>query len=207
MQKLTMSNCEKFLKNGDLTKPFLDDDYVNEKVMTDFNAKKKVNKNYTKIESLYHWINHNVKYAKGENDFIARNKFQRNAKEIWESKKATGCTDYALVFSTFARQIGIATTLLHTAEYNWCLRLKNGGDYKVHYGHSFCECFYQGKWILVDPTCRKIEFEYNPEKIELTYTVGENSIFIPYFRGLDLGSRQSVKEHNDLMEKCCLSLL
>lgn len=205
MRKLNTTNdVVKYLNHGEMTKPFLDDDYVLKKVMCDYETKKKMGMPCSKIESLYLWIAHNVKSVK--NDPISDYKFQRTAKEIWESKVATGCTDYAMLFCTFARQIGISTTLLHTAELNWLERLKDGQRGGTNIGHSFCECFYEGKWILVDPTAREIEYEYNPEYIELSYKLGGNDTFIPYLRGHDLGEAQTVKEHNEKMDEMCLNL-
>ena len=117
----------------------------------------------------------------------------RTAQEIWESKKASGCTDYAILYATFARTLGVPTTLLHTAEYDWLQKLKNGEDSTMHFGHSFCECYFGDKWVLVDPTCKHIERNYNPKKLELSYKVGGKSVFIPYFRGLDLGENKMLK--------------
>lgn len=146
------------------------------------------------------------KYAKDDPEFIKNQKFQRNAKEIFESNKLTGFTDYAIVFAIFARQLGIPTTFLHTAEFNWCKKLKSGERFNSNIGHSFYECFYEGKWVLVDPTFRKIEWEYNSNLLTLSYKVGGNKNFIPYFRDLDLGKRQNIKQHNDEMNRECMSL-
>lgn len=207
MEELNKStDVEFYLNSGVLTQPFLDEEYVYEKVMKDYNAKLEKNGQASKIESLQYWIKKNVKYS-DDKKFRDKWKFGRTAKEIWESKLATGCTDYAILFATFARQIGIPTTLLHTAEYNWLLRLKNNEDFNIHYGHSFCECYIDGKWILVDPTCCTTQSEYNADKLILDYKVGDSNLYIPYFRGLDLGTKQSTKEHNDLMDKECRDLI
>lgn len=203
MKFLKSLDANKYLFGGNLTQPFLDDDFVLNKVMSDYEAKIKTNPNTTKLHSLMAWIHHNVKSAKGDRDFINRNKFQRTSQEIWQSKIITGCTDYAMLFATFARQIGIATTFLHTAEKNWLERLKNGDKSEIYYGHSFCECFYENKWVLVDPTYNKIQYNYNPKLLELNYKVGEYSVFVPYFRGLDLGEKQTLKQHNDKMDELC----
>lgn len=201
MERLTVEEKEIYLKNGSLTKSFLSDEYVVSKVMCDYNAKTSKGVKITVIESLYNWIATHVKI--GNKEFNNKFKFRRTAVEIWDSKTATGCTDYATLFATFARQIGIPTTILHTAEENWIKRLQQNQDYNLHYGHSFCECFYNGKWILVDPTCRKIEWEYNPERLQLSYKVGGNSTFIPYKRCLDLGKRQTISQHNKIMDESC----
>lgn len=205
INNLTKKDCETFKKAGVLTQPFLNDKIIEEKVLFDYNQKIKNNPKYTKLESLFYWINHKVKYSE-DKEFRSANKFQRTAKEIWESGYATGCTDYAILFCTFARQLNIPTTFLQTAEYNWLNKLKSGESLNVNYGHAFCECFYNDEWILVDPTSRKIQFNYSCKKIELNYNVGGNNIFIPYYRGLDFGKIQSIKEHNDNMNNVCSSL-
>ena len=199
------TDVNKYLQAGKLTQPFLDTDYVMDRVMRDYNARLTQTHNANMLESLYLWIDHNVEYCK-DKDFCAKYKFQRTAKEIWESKKMTGCTDYCLLFATFARQIGIPTTFLHTAEKNWVKRLKDNEDYKVHYGHSFCECFYNNRWVLVDPTAKRIQTNYSLTPIILDYKVAQNNEFIPYVRDLDLNKKQSVKEHNEIMENSCLEL-
>ena len=196
---------DKYIGYGKLTKPFLPDDFVLKKVLSDFYSMRKNGQEASLIVSLYKWIHHNVRYAQ-DADFREKNRFQRTAQEVWESKLATGCTDYAILFATFARQIGLPTTFLHTAENGWVENLKAGDKLNKHIGHSFCECYYEGKWVLVDPTIRKVENEYNPQKIVLSYNVGKHNIYVPYFRGLDLDDRQSTREHNKFMEEACLDL-
>lgn len=204
MRDLNENDKSKFLQHGNLTKPFLQDDFVLSQVMRDFDAKVKKGIENTLLESLFNWINYKVKFA--DEKFREKNRFKRTAQEIWESGLTTGCTDYAILFATFARQIGIPATFLHTAEEGWLNKLLNHEKCDIHYGHSFCECFYDGKWVLVDPTYRRIEKCYNPEKLELSYNVGPGNVYIPYFRGLDLCKRQSTQEHNHLMDKICSDL-
>lgn len=204
METLTMQEGEEYLKNGNLTQPFLPYSYVMSKVVKDYNAKIKRGQKTTMLECLCNLILKHIKTGKKE--FNDKYRFCRNAKEIWKSKTATGCTDYAILFATFARQIDIPTTILHTAEEGWVKKLQQNQDYNHHYGHSFCECFYNNRWVLVDPTCGKIELNYNPEKLQLSYEVGGNSTFIPYLRCLDLGERQTTKEHNKIMDESCRDL-
>lgn len=201
MDALANRDIENFLKEGFLTKSFLGNEFVKRKVDLDFNNKIINNPNYIKIESLYHWINHNIKFSKDEN-FVSKNKFQRNAQEIWESGFAVGCSDYAILFATFARQLGWATTILATAEINWFKDFLNGKNYH-HAGHYFCECYYDGKWVLVDPTCKKFEKEYSLNILNLSYDIHNSKLYVPYLRCLDLGKRQTIKEHNLEMDIMC----
>ncbi len=151
--------------------------------------------------SLCYWIHYNVKDSKEK--AVQDLKFVRSSKEIWESKKASGCTDFAILYATFARTLGIPTTILYTAEYEWVKRLKNGEDTAEHFEHSFCESYFCGKWVLVDPTCSFITENYNPNRLELTYKVGDKNVFIPYYRGIDLEKNQNVKIHNKKMDELC----
>ena len=201
METLNVKDIEKYLESGFLTKTFLDDKLIKRNVDLDFNAKIINNSSYTKIESLFHWINHIIKFSK-DGVFVINNKFQRTAQEIWESGFAVGCSDYAILFATFARQLGWSTTILATAEINW-LKDLHGGKNSRHSGHYFCECFYDKKWVLVDPTCKKIQKEYSLDIINLSYDIHSSKQFVPYLRCLDLGKKQTIKEHNIEMDKIC----
>ena len=201
MEHLKGYDTKTYLQNGFLTKPFLDDEYVLKKVNLDYNSKVEKNPNYTKIESLYLWINHVIKFS-GDENFVEKSKFQRTAQEIWESGLAVGCSDYAILFATFARQLGWPTTILATAEIEWFKKLQSGKNMH-HSGHYFCECYFNGRWLLVDPTCRRIEKLYSTEVINLSYTIHNSNQFIPYLRCRDLGKKQTINQHNLEMDVLC----
>lgn len=206
MEKLNKSfDTEKYLKEGALTKPFLSGVIVKEKVFMDFDNKKVSGQQASVLTSLASWILHNIKPATDEK-FVQTNKFNRTAEEIWKSGLATGCTDYCTVFATLARQLKIPTTFLHAAEYNWLMKLNAGESFQKNVGHSFCECYCDGKWVLVDPTCGKVIENYNQNIISLPYQVGDSMKFVPYYRALDLGGKQTIKDHNQDMNKKCKNL-
>lgn len=198
LERLSSSDRNTYLTNGILTQPFLDVQFV----ISQINRDKKFHQNSNIIESLMRWINHEIPFTFNKN-LKNEYKFKRNAKEIWESGFCTGCTDRTILFSTFARQLNIPTTLLHTAEKSWLKKCKNGEKPTVYCGHSFCECFFENKWILVDPTSEKIEYNYDCNNIHLSYKISSSCDFISYFRGLDLGKRQTTKEHNNEMDMLC----
>ena len=54
------TDIEKFLQFGNLTQPFLEAEYVLDKVICDYNAKMKLNGQANKLESLFLWIDKNV---------------------------------------------------------------------------------------------------------------------------------------------------
>ena len=199
MKNLEISDAKEYLNFGNLTQPFLEKSYIEEMVMRDYNACKRDDN--TIFKSLAKWIHHRLRYAKTCKEKNC--KFSRTAKEIWESGFTTGCTDMGLVFATMARQLGYPTTILHTAEENWIKRLQAGEDYAMHYGHTFCEVFFNERWILVDPTASKVVYDYNPNKIHLPYDLGGNSVFVPYKRCIDFEKPQTIKEHNKLMDEFC----
>ena len=98
--------------------------------------------------------------------------------------------------------MGYPTTILATAEINWLKDLHNGKN-SFHSGHYFCECYYNGKWLLVDPTCKKIEKNYSLNLLKLSYDIQNNNLYVPYLRCIYLGKRQTIKEHNEEMDKIC----
>ncbi len=202
MERLSEKDIPLFLESGQLTTPFLKNEYVADMVLRDYIARLKMGKEASILSSLYNWIATKVEYC-DDQEFQLKNKFKRSSKEIWESKLATGCTDYALLFATFARQIGLPCTILHTAEEEWVLNLHNGKGFDFYKGHTFCECYYEEKWVLVDPTVRKVIKSYNQNKIELDYLVGGSNKFIPYSRALDLEGMLGLQAHNSDMEERC----
>lgn len=205
MNSLNENDVEKYLKFGCLTQPFLDSKFVLEKVMIDYELKLQEIGTANEIESLMRWIKFKIKLTKDE-QLERKYKFLRTAKEIWESGFATGCTDYAILFATFARQINIPTTFLHTLEYNSIKQIQKGEKIIMHRGHSFCECYFNNEWILVDPTFGKIERLYNCKNIELSYFVGNSKSFVAYYRDLDLGKKQTIAEHNKQEINICKEL-
>lgn len=207
MKNLTKKDVYKYIKSGELTRPFLDDNFVKDKVNTDYRYRIENFNNGNILESLYLWIHKNIE--KSDAEFKIKYKFNRTAKEIWESGKSTGCTDYALIFATFARQLGISTTIFCTAEKNWLIKNINNEDFSIRSGHAFCECYYEGKWVLVDPTCKEIIEEYDANIITLPYSIGGKgcNTYIPYYRGCDLGRKMTAKEHSDFEDNCINKML
>lgn len=206
IKSLTPKETIKYLQNGELTKPFLDDSIIFHKIDCDMKAKTQAGKPCSQISSLMSFIHSKVKYSSGETEFIKNNIFQREAKQIWESGKTVACSDYAILFATFARQLKIPTTFLHTASLQWLTRLKNNESLSKCEGHSFCECFVEGHWILVDPTNKKIVGTYSPSQIVTTYDIGGETKFVPYYRWLDLKIKHTLQSHNEWMKNCCKNI-
>ena len=158
-----------YLKQGKMTKPFMRDEEVFKKVQSD----QMVNTKRSEIESLMAYIKHHLKPSEDEN-FKNKNKFRRTASQIWKSGVATGCADNALVFATMARQIGIPTTILETADKSFLEEFAKDSSVKAYRGHFFCECFYHEKWVLVDPTFNKVMEDFAKE-----YRASDPGAFVP----------------------------
>jgi len=199
MEKLNEQDAKKYLQNGELTKPFLSADFLKQQLAKIAKQRKEKNLDDDVMECLIDFIHQNLTFCE-DRDFVNKNQFSRTAQEIFESKIATGCTDYAYVFASLARQLKIPTTILQTSQKEWTNKLINHiGDFKKHYGHTFCECFVNNKWVLVDPTKPiepRIDWKYEQkDKIFLYFgKVGDSRTFLPYYRGLDLGAKMSLNE-------------
>lgn len=143
-----------------------------------------------KINLIYGFLHKHVKMPYLDPGYNRTNKFKRNAKEIYESGKGTGCTDFAIAFMAVSRRYGIPTTFLSTAEQGYAQRVTKGERPSHVFGHSFCECYdeKEGKWLLADPMFGITEDKYNPEgtiKLSFLHRVGGQRKFIPYSRGRD----------------------
>lgn len=101
-----------------------------------------------KIDQILSWIKENIKLkklSKENKNLIFR---KRSASEIIQSKFATGCTDFTIVFITLARASGIP------AKYIECIN-KEQSKKKI-LGHTFAEVFIDNKSFFIDPTHSKI---------------------------------------------------
>lgn len=195
------SDLKTFLGIGALTKPFLSNDELNKQTSLVKERLLKEGKNADIEDCLLDFVRSNLQTTTNKRT-IAAHQFSRTAKEIFESGEATGCTDYALVFATLCRQLNIPTTILETAQKEWVNKFINKmGDCNMHYGHTFCECFLNDKWILVDPTFGKTDWHYDssqPIKL-IDYKIASSVSYLPYFRGLDMG-KLTIKLHNEMMD-------
>ncbi len=188
-----------YLKQGKMTKPFMRNEEVFKKVQSD----QRVNTKRSEIESLIAYIKHHLKPSEDEK-FKNKNKFRRTASQIWKSGITTGCADNALVFATMARQIGIPTTILETADKSFLEEFSKDSSVKAYRGHFFCECFYREKWVLVDPTFNKVMEDYDVNNINLPYNVGESSHYVPYLRETDIGKGRNIADTNRKMVELSL---
>lgn len=102
-------------------------------------------KNVGRIFESLEWLHKNCK-PENSLEYKEKNFRTRTAEEIIESKKLTGCTDYALVLIALMRASGYKTTYVEAIEEKW---LQEGG--KNISGHVFAEVVIDGTTYIVDP--------------------------------------------------------
>lgn len=134
-----------------------------------------------RIFEVLEWVHKN---CKPENDPAYKKEHfrTRTAEEIIESKKLTGCTDYALVFIVLMRASGYETEYAEVIEDRW---LEQGGE-DIR-GHVFAEVNIDGKTYIVDPQGACIKAWYG--KRYVIFAKGKDS--------WDIG----IKDFKDLREK------
>ena len=194
LERLDLSEAtqQKYLQDGPMTKQFLLDPALDERMS-------KAKNDSTRIKIIYEYIHSQTEHpVLVGTQYIRNNKFKRTAQEVWDDKKMTGCTDYALVFSSIARKYGIPTTMLDTMEDKCLSDVRNNKFRKRISGHVFCECLIDGEWRLVDPTFCITEKKYDPKHLKLTgrHFVGGSKRFTPLRRIIDTGERQDTHSRN-----------
>lgn len=209
MKKLNgKTDAQKYMLFGELTQPFLPTIELEMQIFKSTNQQLNHGKTFTIIDALLQFIHENVKPTT-DIDFKLKNKFNRTAKEIWQSGMATGYTDYALLFCCLARQIRIPTTFLSTVGKTFYTQSRAGQKPQLYVGHQFCECYcscynadFNKTWVLIDPTICKITTKYATNKnILLDYSVGGEKSFIPYFRDLDFGEKTTIHDWNNQIDQ------
>ncbi len=90
------------------------------------------------IQLLIEWIKKNIKQEPVD---------VFTALEVFENQKAE-CQGHALLFTTFARALGIPTRVVNGIVYS---RAYEGFLY-----HTWCESLLYGRWVAVDPTFRQV---------------------------------------------------
>ena len=172
---------EEFLRNGKQTLP-------NDKISNIANNIQGDNCSIIVINRILYWMRNNLKYE--NNNSI---KFKRTASQIINSGIYTGCSDFALLFETIAREKGIPTIHLQTVRKRFVEDLQNGIQTATK-GHHFCECCMNNKWILIDPLGDKILQDYNNKDFNL----GQYFVFSKSTDIFETGIK-CVKENNDVM--------
>ncbi len=175
-------DIEEFLKSGQQT-------LVDEKIAKVANNIQGENSSTIVINRILYWMQNNLKYENNNNV-----KFTRTASQIMNSGTYTGCSDFALLFETIAREKGIPTIHLQTVRKRFVEDMQNNIQTPTK-GHHFCESFIDNQWILVDPLGNKIFKAYNNQDFNL----GEYYVFSKSTDIFETGIK-SVKENNSVIK-------
>ena len=175
---------KEFLKPGEQTG-------TNEKIKKIANSIYGDNNSVSSVIGIIYWIKNYFGCSKEDKDKL---KFNKTASEILENGY-TGCSDFALLFETIAREKQIPTIHVQTAKKIYVQRLQEG-EATVTEGHHFCECFINGKWILVDPINERILLDYDKND----FNIGKYYVFSKSTDIFETGIR-CIKENNHKIEE------
>ncbi len=177
---------KEFLKNGEQTLP-------NDKISNIANKIQGDNASTIAINRILYWMKNNLNYE--NNNSI---KFARTATQIMNSGIYTGCSDFALLFETIAREKGIPTIHLQTVRKRFVQDLQNNIQTPTK-GHHFCECCINNKWILVDPLGNMILEKYD----NMDFNLGQYFVFSKSTDIFETGIK-NLEDNNNLMKELFL---
>lgn len=122
---------------------------------------------------------------------------RRPAEEIIKSGYHYGCDEYAVVFATLARLIGIPTKYIQCAE---IIGYKN---HKSTNGHVFLECFIGESRYLVDSTrgtVVNLEQEKDKQKLYVSHDPNHSYLYQDSYSGLD-SWEAGVRSHQEMIKR------
>lgn len=172
---------KEFLRNGEQT-------LANDRISSIANNIQGDNSSTIAINRILYWMQNNLKR---ENDNCI--KFTRTASQIMNSGIYTGCSDFALLFESIAREKGIPTIHLQTVRKKFVDDIQNNIQTPTK-GHHFCECCINNKWILIDPLGNKILEDYD----NTDFNLGQYFVFSKSTDIFETGIK-CVKENNDVI--------
>lgn len=174
---------QEFLGNGEQT-------LADEKISNIANKIQGTKDSTIVINRILYWMQNNLE-RKNDNSI----KFTRTASQIMNSGIYTGCSDFALLFESIAREKGIPTIHLQTARKRFVEDLQNNIQTPTK-GHHFCECCINNKWILIDPLGNKIFEDYDNKDFNL----GQYYVFSKSTDVFETGIK-NIKENNNLIKE------
>ena len=159
-------------------------------------------------QNKYDFESHKCTYEKQNKQSL---RGQRTAEEIIKSGCYGGCTAHTIVFAALARAKGISTASTTTINEGWLAQqIKNQADLSQgsFYGHWYAEVYLpeSGKWVVVDPTNRKLTGLNENKKYPLYNIKGTEShiYYVLFDRGLDpedIGMTSDVQHRINVMER------
>jgi hypothetical protein len=104
--------------------------------------------NLDEINSISNFVNY---FPATEDKELRRSLWRkRGAREILDSGYTTGCTDKALIFMHFSRNLGFPTTYVETLDKRYVNDLKRGFLGSIE-GHIFCDVESDDKVVHINP--------------------------------------------------------
>lgn len=108
------------------------------------------------IASVCKWYQEYFRHESSGSSIIG----QKTVDELYISGRHYGCHSQALILSSVLREFGFPTVMVETAAIKWAY-LYRRGENDGFQGHVMTEVFVEGKWILLDNTCKYVE-DYDP---------------------------------------------
>ena len=177
-----------YLRGGKYTKPFSSDTEQVEDSIRDIISENSavINGRNDELTALFTLINSEINNKIEENKNNAK-RYSRTAEEIYNSGKVIDQNDYALIFASIARQLRIPTTCLYAMERNDLKAKVNGQKDTEILTKTFCECFYDNEWVLVDPQNGNVISNYDPNLFEVK-SWNTTKEYVGYLRGFDMSN-------------------
>lgn len=194
-----------FLNKGVLTSPFVDSEQIEDSVRDVYKDQVRKMPSANMVTGLIEFV-HSVVKNRIKANANNVNKFNRTAEDVFDSRKTIDANDYTLLFATFARQLRIPTTCLFAVEKNKLQDIVERNNEREVLTKSFCECYYDDQWILVDPEKGIVNYDYNPNSINVLDEKGKEKNYAAYYRGLDFGMKQSIEDLSAFEKRKCRSI-
>jgi transglutaminase-like putative cysteine protease len=116
------------------------------------------------VENLLRWLEKSSYFGeipkKNREKLFATEHLQRTAEEILKSGHTIACGEQAIIFIVLCRAKGIPVKYVEAVGLDF---LQAKDDSHIH-SHAFVETYLNNRWVLVDPSRRKIYNEINYEK-------------------------------------------
>ena len=105
------------------------------------------------VRQILSWMNKHLTRLDNDKD---ERKFKRNATEILQSGKVTGCCDSCTVFTSLARSFGIPTMQIISFSKQWGKDIEDQPEKTGTSGHFFAGIYLKdihgvSNWFLLDP--------------------------------------------------------
>lgn len=119
-------------------------------------------KGQTRRERLFRGMEHLWKRFRYDR-LLNEKMLTKTADQLFSENILGGCTDFALIETTFFRSLDIPARLILTVNTEW-IKAYRENMFSMPEGHAFIEVYLEDRWYLVDSTFRLFYSEYEPER-------------------------------------------